>query len=34
VDLLPGNPGGFNQMRMLVRVGPGGKIETRLLQMH
>jgi hypothetical protein len=34
LDLLPGNPGALNQMRMIVRVGPGGFIEARLIQMH
>lgn len=34
LDLLPNNPGPSNQMRMLVRVGAGGKIEARFLQMH
>jgi len=34
LDLLPGNPGGLNQMRILVRIDAGGKIEARLLQMH
>jgi hypothetical protein len=34
LDLLPGNPGGLNQMRMIVRVRPDGFIEARLLQMH
>jgi len=34
LDLLPGNPGGLNQMRMLIRVDADGTIEARLLQMH
>jgi hypothetical protein len=34
LDMLPNNPGGLNKMRVLVRIGAGGKIEPRLLQMH
>jgi hypothetical protein len=34
LDLLPGNPGPLNQMRMLIRIDAGGNIEPRLLQMH
>ena len=34
LDLLPGNPGGLNQMRMIVRVRPDGFIEARVIQMH
>jgi hypothetical protein len=34
LDMLPNNPAWQNQMRVLVRVGAGGKIEARLLQMH
>jgi hypothetical protein len=32
-DLLVGNPGGLNKMRMLVRVSKGD-IEYKLMQMH
>jgi hypothetical protein len=34
LDLLPGNPGALNQMRVLIRIDASGKIEARLLQMH
>jgi hypothetical protein len=33
IDLLPGNPGALNQMRIIIRISPG-KIEVKLLQMH
>ena len=33
VDLLPGNPGGLNEMRLILR-SKGGDFEVRLLQMH
>jgi hypothetical protein len=34
IDLLEGNPGALNQMRLLVKLGKGGAMEARLLQMH
>jgi hypothetical protein len=36
IDLLAGNPGGLNQMRLLVRVAKGESLnfEVKLLQMH
>jgi Domain of unknown function (DUF4157) len=34
VYLTPAEIGGLNQMRLLIRIGKGGDIKVRLLQMH
>ncbi|WP_205012780.1 DUF4157 domain-containing protein [Nitrosomonas sp. HPC101] len=34
VDLLPGNPGALNQMRILFRIGKDGQLEVLIRQMH
>jgi hypothetical protein len=33
IDVLPGNPGGLNKIRLVVRV-VNGDFEAKLLQMH
>jgi hypothetical protein len=34
IDLLEGNPGALNQMRLIVKIGKGAAMEVKLIQMH